>query len=440
MAGETRVLIITYLFPPSGGVGVPRFVSYARYLPELNCNVSVLTASNPSTPVYDPELAKQIPPATKVFRAFNPELPYDLRDRIWKSIHSTKSNAMVMDSHRPSRLKTLAREIIQRICFPDAQAGWVPFAVRAAKRIINRERIDTVLLNAPPFSCLGIAVALRKTFPRLKLIIDFRDEWISNYMGDFDVKRTRRERGKALKLERAAIEASDFVSGITPAQTQQIRARYPNQADSKFICVPNGYDPELFSNFRPRPNSDQKMVITYLGTVYANRVYAPLWRYLDVIEQLPDDVRDRIETRFVGRVAREAAPLFEKYTSNIKLLGFFPRAEAVRFLEETDCQLMVSSNPTSHGGKLFDYMASGRPILALAPPDGEIGRIMTETRAGWCVDPNDEQGIRDMLMCAFEIKRGNAVFAPDHDAIKAYEWPGLVARMARLTGMSTRRG
>ena len=437
MAGQTRVLIITYLFPPSGGVGVPRFVNYARYLSQFGCRVSVLTAKNPSTPVYDPGLAKHVPASTKVYRVFNPELPYDLRDRIWKRINPSKSNATAVAQPRISRFRTVARAIIEHFCFPDVQATWVPFAVSAAKRIIRRENIDTVLLNAPPFSCLKIAVAIRKRFPKLKLIIDFRDEWISNYIADFDVRRTHRQQRRARDLERAAIEAADFVSGITPAQTQQIRARYPNHPESKFICVPNGYDAELFSGFRPPAGNDQKMVVTYFGTVYANRVYTPLWRYLDVVEQLPEGVRNQIETRFVGRVAREAAPLFEKYTSNIKLLGFLPRAEAVKLLEQTDCQLMVSLNPTSHGGKLFDYLASGRPILALAQPDGEIGRILRETRAGWCVDPGDEQGIRDMLMRAFEVKRGDAPFAPDREAVQAYEWSRLIARMADLTEVTS---
>src|SRR5208282_1280595 len=94
MARE-RVLIITYLFPPSGGVGVQRFVCYTRYLPRHNCDALVLTVRNPATPLRDYDLAKKVPADTKVYRAFNPEVPYDLRDRFWKKVIARQPAASV---------------------------------------------------------------------------------------------------------------------------------------------------------------------------------------------------------------------------------------------------------------------------------------------------------------------------------------------------------
>lgn len=439
MAAKTRVLIITYLFPPSGGVGVPRFVSYTRYLPEHGCDVSVLTVKNPSTPVYDPDLARQVPPETKVFRAFSPEVPYGLRDWIWARLRPTAHAAQPVgkaDGARPLFIKRAAREIVQRLFCPDAQMLWVPFAIRAMNRIVKRERIDVAILNAPPFSCLNIAVALKKTHPEVKLIIDFRDEWIDNYLVEFDSAASEYKRRLAVRLEHAAIEAADFVSGITPSQMRQIRNRYPDQPDAKFISIPNGYDPDAFQNFRPRPHNTDRIVVTYLGTVYANVVYAPLWRYLEAVEELPDELRARIETRFVGRVAREAASLLERYRSTIRLMGFFPKREAVKFLEETDYLLTISSNPTTQGGKLFDYLASGKPILAVAPPDGDLAQLLRETRTGWCAAPDDRAAVRAMLEAAFRGTGGELpAFDPDWKAIRAYEWRNLVARMVELTGL-----
>ena len=150
-----RVLIITYLFPPTGGVGVPRFVSYARYLPLHNCEPFVLTVRNPATPAYDLDLARQVPPETKVFRAFNPEVPYALRDRFWKKIIAgqPESGPRPAQAEKPvPQWKSLIKRGIQRVFCPDVQVVWVPFAIRAACRIIARHQITTVLLNLPPYS------------------------------------------------------------------------------------------------------------------------------------------------------------------------------------------------------------------------------------------------------------------------------------------------
>src|SRR5436305_856702 len=117
---QDRVLIITYLFPPSGGVGVPRFVSYTRFLPLHNCEPFVLTVRNPATPAYDYDLAKQVPPETKVYRAFSPGVPYALRDRVWKKVIAAPPATSV------PLWKSLAKRAIQRIFCPDVQVVWVP--------------------------------------------------------------------------------------------------------------------------------------------------------------------------------------------------------------------------------------------------------------------------------------------------------------------------
>ena len=190
-APREAVLVVTYLFPPSGGVGRPRFVSYARYLPRHGCDVSILTVRKPATPTYDAELAKQVPPETRVFRAFNPEVPYALRDRIWKGILSAPRSEN--KAARSSNWKRIPKELIQRVFNPDVQVVWTPFAIRAMRRIVASRGITTVLVNLPPYSCLRIAAAVKRYFPTVKLILDFRDEWIDNYLRMFDSAANRKK-------------------------------------------------------------------------------------------------------------------------------------------------------------------------------------------------------------------------------------------------------
>src|SRR5206468_7681412 len=126
-----RVLIITYLFPPSGGIGPPRYVGYTRHLPAHGFEVSVIAPKNPHTPLYDPALLKQVPPETRVHRVFCPSVPYFLRDRVWKKIAGKPAVSVATPHSDPNSGlvhagKKLVKEAVQRFFNPDVQKFWVP--------------------------------------------------------------------------------------------------------------------------------------------------------------------------------------------------------------------------------------------------------------------------------------------------------------------------
>jgi len=431
-----RVLIITYLFPPSGGIGPPRYVGYTRHLPAHGCEVSVIAPKNPHTPLYDPALLKQVPPQTRVHRVFCPSVPYFLRDRIWKKI-SGKTDGAAGSPGAGSGLvhagKKLAKEAVQRFFNPDVQKFWVPFVLRRARRVIREEGIQTVILNIPPFSLFALVPPLKREFPHLTWITEIRDDWLGYYLQNFDSARTDAKQRLAIRLEGDAMRASDFVVAVTPAQRDAIRERYPDQPSGKFLCVPNGYDAELYENFRPSREGRDNMVITYYGSLYATPPY-DITGYLDALDQLPDHIRDQIETRFIGRIAREAEPLLAGRKAKLIKMGFFPRAEGVAKLQETDYLLVVSNDPTAHAGKLFDYLATGLPILALSPPHGEVARLLRKTGGGIAVDAMDRDAIRQMLLDALASLRGqpNVFPVPDRAAVAAFDRKNLVAQLAEL--------
>ena len=112
--------------------------------------------------------------------------------------------------------------------------------------------------------------------------------------------------------------------------------------------------------------------------------------------------------------------------------------KGLRYLEETDFLLLIASDPSSHAGKLFDYFATAKPILALTPPDGEIAKLLQETRTGWCVDPWDLEAIREMLLQAFnQFKTGEGLIEPNWDAIRTYSWPAIFANFVTTVGIGT---
>jgi hypothetical protein len=429
------ILLLTYMFPPAGGIGTPRALAYARYLPRQGCRLSVLAPTEPALRDRDPGLEKFVPADIAVHRAWNPEIPMSFRDRVWR--HSAFSNGNSGGAKRGTRqwMTRPLRWMAQRVLFPDPQVLWLPFAFGKACPIIKNDAIDTVIVNMPPYSLLKVALRLKKRFPHLKIITDFRDEWLGYYLSQID-RPTQDKVRRASKLEAQAVKASTYVSTVTETWVERLRNRYPDEPTEKFICTPNGYDPELFRDFKPRLREDKKIVVTYFGTIHDNRIYSPE-NYLAAVESLPEPIRRQIETRFIGRIMGNARQLLQRSKANIKLAGFIPKEEGIKRLEETDFALLIATDASSHAGKLFDYFACGKPILALSPPGGEIDRLLRSTRMGWCADPWDLNAIRQMMLSAYlQFRQTSFPLNPDVEAVRRFSWPFIISRFAETVGIA----
>jgi len=232
---------------------------------------------------------------------------------------------------------------------------WVPFALRKARRIVRQNGIDAVLVTAPPFSAFLVGNALKREFPALKLISDFRDSWLQFYSATFDFQQSDHIRRRSAEIERETVERSDYVVTVTHSIRTELRTRYPEQPDEKFVFIPNGYDPEVFDKFQPRRHGGEKIVITHLGTVYAASSPGP---FLDALAAMPEQIRSAFEVRFVGRVTEPERRRIEAYGSLVRMQGFMPQAEALRQLEETDYALVVMTDAASLTGKLLEYLAT----------------------------------------------------------------------------------
>lgn len=432
-----RLLVVSYVFPPCGGITVQRALSFTKYLPGEGVDVSVLTASNAAAPVKDPGLLKHIPSSVRIHRALTLEPPFYLRKKVWalmealsasKAKAGTGGAAAQSDAPKPSGGIS---HTIKRILMPDPQVLWKPLAMRAAARIIAKERIDTVMVTAPPFSVFLIGNELKRRFPHIRLVSDFRDEWLRFYLTDFDFLNDAQTRRRAEQIERETIERSDLVLAVTQSSLSEIRSRYPEQPDRKFALVPNGYDPDAVGQPERGWHGDaSRMLVTHMGTAY--RTASPSF-YLNALDTLPEAIRANVTTRFIGRVAETESHIFEGRGNRVELLGFMPQAEALKRTRETDYLLLTMTNDFSLPGKLFEYLATGKPVLALSPKDGEVDRILRETKGGFCVPHDDPAAIAAMLTDAWNRRAETRdSFTPDWDAIHGYARPRLAARLAQL--------
>ena len=430
-----KVLIISYLFPPAGGVAVQRALSLAKYLPALGFEVHVLRARNAATPVIDRSLLQHIPASVRVHHAISPEPRFAFRQRVWGWLSAGKSPKPAAASATSSKRgwKSVVTDAIRRIFCPEPEVLWVPFATRKARRIIRRHDIDTVMVTAPPFSAFLVGIRLKRELPNLKLISDFRDSWLGYYASTYDLLKNVQTRKRAEEIERMTVELSDFVVTVTRSTRTEIRTRYPEQPEEKFVCIPNGYDPEVFAGLQQEQHEKRlgaKIVVANMGTVAP--ASSPTF-FLDALEAMPEQIQSEFEMHFIGRVANSEQVVLESRKIHVKLLGFMPQAKALQELAKADYALVVMTDAASVPGKIYEYLATGKPILAVAPLNGEVAQVLRETGAGWCADPRDREGLMQMIQTAYDVaRRGSDQLKRNPAAIRKYERPRLAAEYGRL--------
>jgi glycosyltransferase involved in cell wall biosynthesis len=439
-----NVLLVSYIFPPIGGTGVMRASSLARYFPGENIRVDVLTARNAAAVGTDPTLLKEIPEDVTVHRTTTLDLPYSLKKGIKKLIAGGKSAAKgtaTSSAADPAKSNFINRALAE-LLVPDPQVSWLPILTRAARRIIKQREIDLVLITVPPFSAVLLVEKLRKQFSDLPIVIDFRDEWLVTAFDlvSFLFSRSERARRIAQDAEARAVKNATAVVAVTEAARRIIRARYPQEPEGKFQLVPNGFDATKLSRSTsaPEPRSDGKIIVTHVGTIYTSTEPATL---VEALESLPLELRSRFKLRFIGHIEE---PRFReallRLGDMVELKGFMPQREALAAMNETDYVLLINHDPLNVGGKFYDYVGGGKPILGAVHAEGEARRLLDELRAGWWADIHDVEGIRQLFVDA--AARGNSLhtaFQPDLDKIAQYERKVLAQRYARLLHSIARR-
>lgn len=427
-----RVLLISCYFPPTGGVQVQRALSLAKYLPGAGVDLHVLTTRNPSVPTFDEGLLSQVPPEVRIHRCLTLEPPFHWRKRIWSRLRGQPPAGASNGASRRGAAASLRRsagQMVARALCPDPQVLWYPLAIRAADRIVRRYGIEAVLVTAPPFSAFLLGNELKRRYPHLVLLTDIRDEWITYFAKTFAFAGDPHVMQKAAQIERETILLSDCVVPVTEAARDEIRSRYPDQPASKFQVVPNGFDPAAFAGFRSRRHDSGRIVVTYTGTMYAPADPTP---FLDALEALPEAARSRFEVRFIGRMAEEFdRRVFEGRKARVTVMGFVPQKEVLRYLEESDYLLLPWADHLNVPGKLYEYVGTRKPVIAVVRPEADVAKVVQLTGTGWCVDRSDACAIQALLL---SLAAGDpaAAVTPNEDAIRRFERPRLAQEYAAL--------
>ena len=379
-----RVLVLAYLFPPLGGAGVQRTLKFVRYLEPLGWDATVISTRSRRYPARDGSLLKEVPAGTRVVRTS--ELPL-LR---WAS--------MVPYRLRLQRLYSL-------LTWPDGGSGWAPFAFSAALRAARKEEPDAIFSSSAPYSSHLVALAVAR-LTGTPWVADFRDEWAANPHRTEQPRVLRRLAETCRARHRSPCEPRGRCGGLLSARRPSCRR-----------STPHG-DCQRRGRGRPAsaggPSSD-RFVLAHVGTVYESIDPSPVLRALASLVERGEIDGDRVEVRLVGS---NWLPDFSPPRGlRVEQTGYVEHARAVEEMcAATALLLYVPSSSLAPSGKLFEYLASGRPLLACVHPDNLAARLVREWDAGVVADPHDEQDIEQALLTLWRRWREDGL--PDQEAIR----------------------
>jgi glycosyltransferase involved in cell wall biosynthesis len=232
----------------------------------------------------------------------------------------------------------------------------------------------------------------------------------------------------AHKAEAEAVRDATSVVLVTEAAKKELQSRYPGLPREKFICIPNGYDVAPPQVKTSEARSRDKIVLTYTGTIYGST--AP-GTFVEAVKRLPAELRARLRVRFIGHIETPAyREQLESLGDTVELRGFVPQAEALASIRETDYLLLITHDRINIAAKFYDYLGGGKPILGVVHKDGDVRRLLEETRAGQWADVDDVEAITRMLTDTLRGDREDS--APDYERIAAYHRRPLAARYAAL--------
>lgn len=425
-----RVLFVSYAFPPTGGGGVQRSVKFVKYLPQFNWRPTVLTASNPSVPVTDQDLNGEVDREVNVLRARTWEPGYRWKASLGGS--SAKSN-------RPS-WRSIVRKAGMWLLQPDPQVLWNPSAFWAASKELRREAYDAIYVTGPPFSSFLLGRALKRRFG-LPLVVDFRDEWLlaSEHLDNYSFGRAAR--GRQLRMMQSVLRASDAVITTTQASAGEIRG-HANHCGARPIirCIYNGFDPPDFGTSSTHREATDRLRIIYTGTLWKLTDIQPLVTALQRVAATAEIAARRIELVLVGRrtpmqdsVVRQLDPT----PVTVRSHDYLPHREAIDEARRGDVLLLLLANQRGAErvvpAKLFEYMALGKPILAICP-EGETDELLAKHGYPHRFAPNQTDQIANWILARIPagITESEPTTLLDRSVIETFSRKNLTHQLSDL--------
>ena len=372
-----KLLIITYYWPPAGGPGVQRWLKFVKYLPDFDVQPIVFIPENPTYPIVDSNLVAEVSDKAIILKTPIFE-PYQLASFLSKNKTKKISSGIIPNQKKQSFLEKVMLWVRGNLFIPDARVFWVKPSVAYLEKYIRENEIDTVITSGPPHSLHLIGLELKQKM-NLKWLADFRDPWTTiGYHKSLRLSQYAAKKHK--QLERQVLNTADTI--IVTSKTT--KAEFQALTTKPIEVITNGFDVEKVD----KQSLDTKFSLAHIGSFLSERNPKIVWESLvELCAEIPD-FKSHLEIKLIGAISQEVLETIEQFGLNLYLnnLGYVSHAEAVAHQRKSQVLLLIEINSEETKsilpGKLFEYMVSERPILAIGPKDSDFAEIITNTNSG----------------------------------------------------------
>ncbi|GEC72168.1 Glycosyltransferase Family 4 [Flavobacterium flevense] len=388
-----KVLIITYYWPPAGGPGVQRWLKFVKYLPDFGVQPIVYIPENPTYPIVDENLLQEVSDKAIILKQKIFE-PYQLASFLSKNKTKKMNSGIIPNQKKQSFLDKVFLWIRGNLFIPDARFFWVKPSVSYLEKYIVENNIDTIVTSGPPHSLHLIGLELKQKL-NVKWFADFRDPWTtigyhkSLRLSDFAAQRHK-------DLESKVLNTADTI--IVTSKTT--KSEFEALTTKPIAVITNGFDVE---NVEKQP-LDTKFSLAHIGSFLSARNPKLLWESLtELLGEIPD-FGSHLEIKLIGAVSQEVLDTIAAFGLNSYLnnLGYVSHAEAIVHQRKSQVLLLIEidSKETKSiiPGKLFEYMVSNRPIIAIGPNGSDFAEIITNTNTGVFFDYSEKVKLKNLIL------------------------------------------
>jgi len=407
-----KVLIITYYWPPSGGAGVQRWLKFVKYLPNCGWEPIIYTVENGEYPVIDDALVKDVSSDLKVFKTKIWE-PYGFYKKITGRNKEDKINSGFLSENKQSKnTENLSRWIRGNFFIPDARKYWIKPSVKFLKKYLDSTPVDVIISSGPPHSTHLIAKEIKRKYA-IPWVADFRDPWTNI---DFykDLKLTKWADAKHKRLEKEVLSQSDLVLTIG----NQLQHELVELGADNVEIIENGFDPDDFI-MADTTQLDAEFTLAHIGSFTPSRNHKVLWQALEELCAENTSFKNDFKLKLIGKVDHSVNQSLSNSNlqEHVQNMGYVSHNRVIEEQKKSKVLLlMVNNTPNAKGiitGKVFEYIASGRPILVIGPEDGDLSNIIAKTNSGVVCGYEDVTKLKSTIL---QLYNNELVFKPNASA------------------------
>ncbi|MCF6169915.1 MAG: glycosyltransferase [Bacteroidales bacterium] len=344
----------------------------------------VFTPENPEMPAEDVSLLNEIPGGIEVIKNKIWE-PYSFYKKFTGRKREQKIQTAFLSEKKSNQgwMERLSVWVRGNLFIPDARRFWIKPSVNLLSTYVKKNKVDAIVTTGPPHSAHLIGLGLKKQ-SGLPWLADFRDPWTNI---DFykELKLGKRADSKHHQLEQMVLAKADAVVVISPGMKREFETTVPRS----YHVIPNGYD----LDDRAEMSAQQAIIssrfsLAHIGSLTRTRNPENLWNALSQLVVEDAAFASDLEIRNIGKMDFRVAESLKAVGlgSYLSSTEYLPHKEVV--IEQNKAALLlllINNTPNAKlilTGKIFEYLASGRPVICIGPTDGDAARVIRESGCG----------------------------------------------------------